>query len=277
MIRIFPIDGKLRAEISPDYPFETPIKFQVIHRYTNQIEWECELHKGHWSEYNYPDSSHPTAKLISKSGEILIQYNWNTMVDGDDIHKIFLTWAKNNVGKKGIAIGTHDGTSGEWVEPVRNGILNGYLVEASIEQYKNLVDNYRSFKNVYTLMHLVTTDGSYYNFYEGDNGYTNSIIESITNQYQSSVISKKMPSISLNDLIVNLNLQNDLSWLHIDVEGIDADLIMSLDESRIKLPEIIIFETVNLPEYKIEECVDWLSLRGYKVSQTIGFNRVAYK
>lgn len=277
MLKIFTENNKLKAEVSADYPYPTPIKFEVRHRYTNELVWSSEMYSGSWSEYNYPDSSYPNARLVSKDGQVLMEFNWNIMIDGDEIHKIFLTWAKNNVGAKGIAIGTHDGTSGEWVEPVREGILEAYLVEASVKQYQELVNNYRSFKNSYPLMYLVTTDGSYYNFYEGDNGYTNSVIDSITQKYQSSIVTKKMPSISLNSLIMNLNLQNDLGWLHIDTEGIDADLVMSLDDTLIKLPEIIIFETINLEPEKLENCISWLKSKNYKCSETIGFNMIAYK
>jgi len=277
MIKIFTIDGKLRAEVDHDYPFETPIKFEVRSKLSGEVVWESELYKGHWSEYNYPDSSYPTAKLISKSDITLMEYKWNTMVDGDEIHKIFFIWAKNNIGSKGIAIGTHDGMSGEWVEPTREGILEAYLVEPSIKQYKSLVRNYKNLDNVYPLMYLVTTDGSYYDFFEGENGYTNSIIESVTKKYQSSVKNKKMPSISLNNLIINLNLENDLGWLHIDAEGIDADLIMSMDDQLIKLPEIIIFEIINISDQKQQQCIYWLTSKGYKCKGPFGFNMIAHK
>lgn len=277
MIRIFTINGKLRAEVDHDYPFETPIKFEVRSGLNSEIVWESDLHNGYWSEYNYPDSSYPTAKLISKDGVVIMEYNWNTMIDGDEIHKVFLTWSKNNIGSKGIAIGTHDGMSGEWVEPVRSGILEAYLIEASIDQYKNLVKNYKSLSNAYPLLYLITVDGGYYDFFEGENGYTNSIIESLTKKYQSSVKVKKMPSISINDLIINLKLENNLGWLHIDAEGIDADLILSLDEERIKLPEIIVFEAVNLSDQKISQCVDWLVSKGYTCKGPHGFNMIAYK
>lgn len=277
MIRIFSIDNKLRAEVDSEYPFETPLKFEVINGYTNEIIWQDELYNSCWSEYLYPDTNNPIAKLISKSGKTLIEYKWNTMIDGDDISRSFLIWARNNVGSKGIAIGTHDGLSGEWVEPVREGSLEAYLVEASVNQYKSLVENYRDIQNAYPLMFLVTKDGGLHEFYEGENGYTNSIVESITKTYQSKVTSKKIPSISINNLIINLNLERNLDWLHLDVEGIDADLIMSLDENVINLPKVIIYEVVNLSEQKKLDCINWLTSRGYKITGPIGFNIMAYK
>ena len=277
MLRIYQNEGRLRAEVSADYPFETPIRFEARHGITGEIVWESELMNGYWSEYNYPDSSFPVAKLISKSGSTLIEYKWNTMVDGDEIHKFFSLWAKNNPGAKGIAIGTHDGSSGEWVEPVREGILKAYLVEASLNQFVKLVDNYRGITNSYPLMTLVTTDGGNYDFFEGENGYTNSVIEGITKRYQSDVKNVKMPSIPLTNLIVNLKLENDLDWLHLDTEGLDADLIMSIDDSVVRLPKIIIFEVVNLSDADKDKCISWLQSKGYNCKGPIGFNMLAYK
>lgn len=277
MLKIFNNDGKLRAELSDDYPFETPLTFEVRNGYTQEVIWEGELYKSCWSEYHYPSTIKATSRLINPSGVTLMTYDWNTMIDGNDIDKFFLTWSKNNIGSKGISIGTHDGMSGEWVEPVREGLLEAYLVEASTEQYKKLVNNYRNFSNAFPLMYLVTADGSEYDFFEGENGFTNSIIESITKKYQSSVTNKKMTSISLNNLILNLNLENQLDWLHLDTEGIDADLIMSLDENLVTLPKIIIFETINLSEEKRLDCINWLQSKGYNYIGPQGFNMMAFK
>jgi hypothetical protein len=277
MLRIYRDEGKLRAEVSEDYPFETPIRFEVRHGITGDVVWDSELMCGHWSQYNYPDSSYPVARLISRSGVTLIEYKWNTMIDGDDIHKFFTLWAKNNPGSKGIAIGTHDGSSGEWVEPVRAGILEAYLVEASLKQYRDLVDNYRNVSNTYTLMTLVTADGGNYDFFEGENGYTNSVIPDITNRYQKDVKHVKMPSISITNLILNLKLENDLDWLHLDTEGLDADLLMSIDDSVVKLPKIIIFEVVNLSDADRDKCVKWLESKGYTCKGPVEFNMIAYK
>jgi len=277
MVKIFTIDGRLRAEVDHDYPFETPIKFEVRNGLTEELVWESELYNGHWSEYNYPDVTYPNAKLISNCGKVIVEYSWDVINDGDGINKTFSIWSKLNFGAKGIAIGTHDGTSGEWVYPVLDGTLEAYLVEASIEQYKKLVKNFRNHENAYPMLNLVTTDGAEYEFFEGGAGYTNSILESLTRKYESNVRSTKMSSTSLNNLIISLGLENELKWLHIDAEGIDADLIMSIDESRIKLPEIIIFETCNLSEDKLKECLSWLSNRGYKYKGPIGLNMIAHK
>lgn len=277
MIRVYSTDNKIRAEVSNDYPFETPIIFEVKNDRSGEILWTCELDRNHWSEYNYPDITYPTARMISKSGEVLIEYKWNIINDGDDINKMFSIWSKLNRGSKGIAIGTHDGTSGEWVYPITQGLINGYLVEASIEQYTKLVENFRRFNNAYPIFNLVTADGAECEFHEAGEGYTNSILFDLTSKYESNVRSKKMNSTSLNNLIINLGLQNDLKWLHIDAEGIDADLVMSIDESRITLPQIIIFEVCNLSEEKLNECLNWLSSRGYQYKGPFGLNMIAYK
>jgi len=86
-----------------------------------------------------------------------------------------------------------------------------------------------------------------------------------------------MNSTSLNNLIINLDLQYELKWLHIDAGGIDADLIMSIDETKIKLPEMIIFEVCNSFDEKLGECLRWLSTREYQYKGPFGLNMIAYK
>ena len=55
-------------------------------------------------------------------------------------------------------------------------------------------------------------------------------------------------SISLNDLIISNGLEKNCKWLHLDVEGIDSDLILSLDENKINLPEVILYESLNMSD-----------------------------
>jgi hypothetical protein len=49
----------------------------------------------------------------------------------------------------------------------------------------------------------------------------------------------------------------------LDVEGLDAQLIMGIDESKVTLPNFIIFEDYNLSQDKKDEIYGWLHNRGY--------------
>ena len=83
-------------------------------------------------------------------------------------------------------------------------------------------------------------------------------------------------STSLNDLIVECGLKNDLKWLHLDVEGLDSSLIMSLDKELVNLPEIIIYESLNLSSEEKKQTVDWLERNGYSCKEC-GWNTIAHK
>jgi hypothetical protein len=78
-------------------------------------------------------------------------------------------------------------------------------------------------------------------------------------------------SISINDLIIQENLQDTLDWLHLDTEAIDDEIIMSLDFSKVVKPKLIVFETINFCEERtgsserIDKLFDWLKMNGYKV------------
>jgi len=56
----------------------------------------------------------------------------------------------------------------------------------------------------------------------------------------------------------------------LDVEGLDAKLIMSIDESKIKLPNFIIFEDFNLNEDEKKEIYSYLENRNYKLKSEGG-------
>jgi hypothetical protein len=52
-----------------------------------------------------------------------------------------------------------------------------------------------------------------------------------------------------------------LDWLHLDVEGLDANLIMSLREDL--LPNLIIFEDNNILLGEKNNLMDYLNKKGY--------------
>lgn len=94
-------------------------------------------------------------------------------------------------------------------------------------------------------------------------GYTNSVVERVIKYWETEEITSVVkPSISLNSLILTM-LNGELDWLHLDVEGLDSKLIMSIDETKIRLPNFIIFEDFNLNEIQKNEIYDYLKIRGY--------------
>ena len=168
--------GKIICEINQDFPnFKQPFRFQVINTTDGKLKWESNgMFLGWWSIYVEPCNT--IARLTDSNGDLIDEWKWETEKHGDESHKMLLDWSLNNKGSKGIAIGTNDGSTGEWVHPLRNGLIDGILVEASETAYNLLVDNYKDFKNARTMMSLITPDGGDIEFFESINGegFTNS-------------------------------------------------------------------------------------------------------
>ena len=89
----------------------------------------------------------------------------------------------------------------------------------------------------------------------------------------------------LNKFLLNLPTYTDLilnecggkiDWLHLDVEGLDAQLIMGIDETKVNLPKFIIFEDYNLSQDKKEEIYGWLQNKGYQIYSEGGICEAIY-
>ena len=271
--------GIIKAEIGSEslnigFPWDFPLDFRITNKVDGKIKWSSSLSPGYWSSFVEPCNA--LAEILDAEGNILSRWEWDTFLHGDESHVLFMIWCLKNKGAKGIAIGTHDGTTGEWVDPLRSGLIEAFLVEASIPQYKRLIENYKGIERCFPILSLVTSDGEDCEFFEGPDGFTNSVIQEHTLQYTSEITKTIKKSRSLNDLICEVGLDKELKWLHLDVEGIDADLIMSLDESRVNLPEFIIYESLNLSAEKKEDVCKWLSGRGYSYKES-GWNTIAHK
>ena len=138
------------------------------------------------------------------------------------------------------------------------------LVEASDAQFKKLKDNYKNNSLVKPIQNLITPNGGEVEFFEGGAGYTNTVVENVIRHWETEEInSTKRNSISITDLILT-ECGGQIDWLHLDVEGLDAQLIMGIDETKITLPNFIIFEDYNLPQDKKDEIYDWLHQREYQ-------------
>lgn len=257
------------------FPYSLPLTFRVRSQVSNNIVWGCELFPNTWASYNEPVNH--DFEVVDSEGNVITKWSWDLLQHGDSLHTSFYSWCLRNTGARGIAIGTHNGTTGEWVTPTREGIINSILVEASQKQYDELVENYENFNNVKTIKTLVTVDGNEYDFYEGSDGFTNSILKEHIDKFVSVSSPVKMNSISLNDLIINNGLQNNCKWLHLDVEGIDSDLILSLDETKISLPEIILYESLNMTDETKSITKEFLESKNYKVQEFNGWNTLAVK
>ena len=251
---------------------ETPVKLTIRSTVSGKIRWEDTLIPGRWTYYGFIDN---TTSKIERNDETISEFVWDTFLHGDIAHQYMMLWAIKNKGAFGIAIGTHNGETGEWVQPLRKGLIEGFLVEASNIQYSELVENYGHLENCKLINSLITTEGGDFTFWESEEAsYVNSIKKDHVEKFTGDSKGKLMSSISLNDLIDSS--EKKVRWLHLDVEGIDIDLILSLSQINLQPLRLIVYETLNSSDQEKIQCRLFLEKNGFTVCES-GWNTIALR
>jgi FkbM family methyltransferase len=248
------------------YNQNLPLKLNIKKHVSGEVQWSTNLNDN-WVA-TYPSTEMFDVEIVDSKDRILYTKVWDVMEHGNHFYKSLWMYNKsvlsNGKFPKGLVIGTHDGEFGEWVPIVQKRECNVVLVEASDAQFQKLKDNYKNKSLVKSIQNLITPNGGEVEFFEGGAGYTNTVVENVIRHWETEEInSTKRDSISITDLILN-ECGGQIDWLHLDVEGLDAQLIMGIDETKITLPNFIIFEDYNLPQDKKDEIYDWLHQRGYQ-------------
>ena len=168
--------GKVVARIFEEVSWlydesEYPFKFEVLS--DGNVVWSIDLHPNMWASWDTLDTDNFIAVIKNNKNEIISQFNHNIWVNRNATEQFFDTWMNRNPNSKGIAIGTHDGTTGEWVKHVKNNTTYAVLVEASKKQFDELTQNYSNCFNVSFRNDVITGDGGTVKFYEFGLGYTN--------------------------------------------------------------------------------------------------------
>lgn len=230
---------------------ELPLKFEIKKVISKEIVWTTNLGSHMWAVY--PENEINDVVVHDAKGNFVTQYYWDVLKHGSIFYKSLWLYCKSliNQGNKprGLVIGTHDGEFGEWVPLVRNFMSDMVLVEGSQPQYDKLVKNYQNKEGMKLIHSIITPDGGDVEFFEGGRGYTNSVVERVIRNWETEEIkSSKRSSISFNGLIEEnfTSFGHKLDWLHLDVEGLDVKLLLSMKPEFI--PNFIIFEDFNLSE-----------------------------
>ena len=137
------------------------------------------------------------------------------------------------------------------------------IVETSQKQLEKLFENYHKNELVTFVNQLITPEGGEVEFFEGGEGYTNSVVESVIRHWETEEIqSTKRQSININTLINN-HFQGGFDWLHLDVERLDDKLIMGIEDKKI-IPNLVIFEDYNLSNERKTLIYEYFKNLGYK-------------
>lgn len=257
--------------IHNEHSFPLSVKFVDI--VTKNVSYEEQVNKNTWVTWVGGEVI-SNVLIYTNDGNLLYEWKWHPMDHGNVIEKLLWVYLKDkqnkNISSNGLVIGTHDGRFGHWVYPVVNGMSDAVLIEGGNDQYNNLTKNFERYTNTSQMNVIVTTDGNPVDWYEGGEGYTNTIkkehIHKWFNSNEITVSSKS--SVSITDI-----MENELfDWIHMDVEGIDSDLIMSFNY----YPNLIIYETMNLNENQLKNLEDWFDNNNYKLLNC-GENSIAIK
>jgi GT2 family glycosyltransferase len=268
------LEGTIYVKVNPGIEFFSsfPLYF-TVQDISNRVIWETELYPGSWSLW--PWITWTTVKIVDSLGSFIYSWEWDPIKDGCISHQLFHLWSLKNRGSFGIAIGTHDGTSGEWVGMVKNGMLRALLIEASENQFIKLNEFYSGKKWVRCENKLITVDGKDLIFYEGGTGHTNSVKKS----HIEMTVEKNIREVwkSSESLISLLEKNLGYKWLHIDVEGIDDELILSLEGREDLLPEVIVYEHESLPLERENILVDFLEKNNFKIFKGKSRNTICFR
>lgn len=239
-----------------------------------EVAWSSNLYPGHFSQYLM--NTYTNVDIIDSLGNKLFEWVWNPFIHGDFAHQYFEIWSLNNLGSNGIAIGTHNGMTGEWVGPVIKGRLKATLVEASEPQFNDLLKYYKDKSWIKCKKDLITSNGSDVVFYEGGAGFTNSMSKNIIQNYvnESHITSTLKPSKSINNLIKEVSERGKVKWIHIDVEGMDGDLIYAINDDL--LPELLLFESLHMENEYYDNLCNYLTNKGYSITKS-GWNTICIK
>jgi FkbM family methyltransferase len=248
------------------YNQNLPLKLKIKKHVSGELQWSTNLNDNWFAAY--PNTEMFDVEICDSKDKTIYVKKWDVMEHGNHFYKSLWMYNKsvlsNGKFPKGLVIGTHDGEFGEWVPIVQKRECNVILVEASDNQFNKLKNNYKNNSLVKPIQNLITPNGGEVEFFEGGAGYTNTVVENVIRHWEKEEISStKRNSISITDLILN-ECGGHIDWLHLDVEGLDAKLIMGIDETKITLPNFIIFEDYNLSQDKKDEIYDWLHKRGYQ-------------
>jgi hypothetical protein len=240
---------------------------------TGEIHFQVTLNPTAWARWCGAELI--TDILVYDSTEELIyEKKWDVTEYGDKVERdlwYYLKARKNRgLESKGLVIGTHDGRNGHWIYPIKHRLSKATLIDGSDKQYVELVNNYKNNINVETKNLIVTTDGSDVEWYQGGEGYTDTVVKELIEAWvnDGTIVKTHRPSVSINELMT----QDNYDWLHLDVEGIDGDLILCLEQR----PNVIVYESMNLPEEMNNKLSEWFNTNGY-VTITDDGNTIAKK
>jgi FkbM family methyltransferase len=247
---------------------------------SNKIIWKETIRTSNtWC--SLPSSRGLDVRVLDNKGDLIFNKFWSPNSKSDTCEIEFIRWCQDfyfNKGYKprGVVIGSHNGSTGEWVEAFKQNLIgNTLLIEPNILPFNQLVSTYQhdnrfSFKNSVVSEHSGLVD-----FFTDDslNSEASSLIkDNLLKNSQTAVVHKvnSTPPIEIFD-----NFPAD--WLHIDAEGYDAKILLILSDDHLNKLEFIIWEHIHLDDETKIKLREKLELSGFSVTPGLEYNTFATK
>lgn len=199
--------------------------------------------------------------IYDENDNLIHKHQWDILSNGDEIEKSLWFYMKSRkergVKSNGLVIGSHDGRNGHWIYPIKQNLSTALLIDGSEKQFSNLTKNYEWNSNVKMMNTIVTPNGGPVVWYQGGEGYTDTVVSELIHDWLDETQITKVEKESIS--FVDLTNSNNFDWIHLDVEGIDGDLILSLE----KLPNVIVYESMNLGDEMENKLKEWFNQNGY--------------
>lgn len=250
-----------------------PLRIEFVNIITGEVHRQTNLYSHMWTCWNGAELI-TDVYVYTNNGVLLEKYEWDVTQNGDEIEKMLWFYLTSRRGQKvpsnGLVIGTHDGRNGHWIYPIKNNLSKVTLIDGSETQYEKLRENYKLYTNVKFENKIVTVHGEQVTWYTGGEGYTDTVVKGLIESWleESDISSVSKDSVPLNSIME----KEDYDWLHLDVEGIDDELIINLQQR----PNVIIFESMNIPQERIEKLNQWFTENNY-TSLVCNGNTIATK
>lgn len=196
-------------------------------------------------------------RIVTKNNQVLreLRYDYKNEIYASDASKLYEFWdyfTKLNQCSTGLILGAGDGSWGEWVKGVYENEMKCFLVEGSQKSFEKLKLFHGNKKNLKLLNQVISLDGMDYDFYDdldGDNSISLEYLNKRSIDLNKSNI-RKVKTKKFGDL---LNEIGTINWIRFDLEGIDLNLILSLDLENMKSLIMVQYEHLNLSDSDREQ------------------------
>jgi FkbM family methyltransferase len=253
--------------------FNLPLNVKFLNYYTDEILWETNLGPDMWAKYNIIIGT--KIQITTKNGKTIKEVCYNKLKYNNIIDDVFTTTISSKNLKNGVVIGAGSGSYGEWIYLIKNKKTSAILIEPDEKEFKKLIQYYSQYENVELLNICVDIEDGEKEFWLTPEGNVNSLKKENCLKYgikENDLINKKIKVYSLNDLLKTKNID----WIRLDVEGMDSELILSLDDEILNKLKYIQYEHINITEYEKINTNLYLESKGFNVFM-VGIDMVGIK